>query len=77
MTKAIESGLPKIRIADAAARTQALIDSGRQTIVGLNKYQPVNILKIDNKAVLAAQLGRLKDCGRSATSPPSMRRWWH
>jgi methylmalonyl-CoA mutase len=65
MTKAIESGLPKIRIADAAARTQARIDSGRQTIVGLNKYQPlkdepVNILKIDNKAVLAAQLGRLK-----------------
>lgn len=66
MTKAIESGLPKIRIADAAARTQALIDSGRQTIVGLNKYQPakdepVNILKIDNKAVLSAQIGRLKE----------------
>jgi methylmalonyl-CoA mutase len=66
MTKAIESGLPKIRIADAAARTQARIDSGRQTIVGLNKYQPakdepVNILKIDNKAVLASQLGRLKE----------------
>ncbi len=66
MTKAIESGLPKIRIADAAARTQALIDSGRQTIVGLNKYQPtrdepVNILKIDNKAVLGAQIGRLKE----------------
>ena len=40
MTKAIEAGLPKMRIADAAARTQALIDSGRQTIVGLNKYQP-------------------------------------
>jgi methylmalonyl-CoA mutase len=66
MTKAIESGLPKIRIADAAARTQALIDSGRQIVVGLNKYrpsedEPVNILKIDNKAVLAAQLGRLKE----------------
>ena len=40
MTKAIEAGLPKMRIADAAARTQALIDSGRQTIIGLNKYQP-------------------------------------
>jgi methylmalonyl-CoA mutase len=75
MTKAIESGLPKIRIADASARTQALIDSGRQIIVGLNKYQPVkdepvNILKIDNKAVLASQLGRLKElrAGRDETA---------
>ena len=38
MTKAIEAGFPKMRIAEAAARTQALIDSGAQTIVGLNKY---------------------------------------
>jgi methylmalonyl-CoA mutase len=66
MTKAIEAGLPKMRIADAAARTQALIDSGRQTIVGLNKYQPakddpINVLKIDNTAVLASQIKRLKE----------------
>ena len=64
MTKAIEAGLPKLRIADAAARTQALIDSGRQTIVGLNRYrptqdEPVNVLKIDNTAVRAAQIRRL------------------
>ena len=66
MTKAIEAGLPKMRIADAAARTQALIDSGRQTIVGLNKYQPakndpINVLKIDNTAVLTSQIKRLKE----------------
>jgi methylmalonyl-CoA mutase len=66
MTKAIEAGLPKMRIADAAARTQALIDSGRQTIVGLNKYQPakddpINVLKIDNTAVRESQIKRLQD----------------
>jgi methylmalonyl-CoA mutase len=65
MTKAIEAGLPKMRIADAAARTQALIDSGRQTIIGLNKYRPatddpINVLKIDNTAVREAQIKRLK-----------------
>jgi methylmalonyl-CoA mutase len=65
MTKAIEAGLPKMRIADAAARTQARIDSGRQTIIGLNKFQPatddpINILKIDNTAVREAQIKRLK-----------------
>ena len=66
MTKAIEAGLPKIRIAEAAARTQALIDSGRQTVVGLNKYrpltdEPVNVLKIDNTAVRLSQIKRLKE----------------
>ena len=66
MTKAIEAGLPKMRIAEAAARTQALIDSGRQTIVGLNKYQPakddpINVLKIDNTAVRESQIKRLKE----------------
>jgi methylmalonyl-CoA mutase len=66
MTKAIEAGLPKMRIADAAARTQALIDVGRQTIVGLNKYQPmtddpINVLKIDNTAVRESQIKRLQD----------------
>lgn len=66
MTKAIEAWLPKIRIAEAAARTQALIDSGRQTVVGLNKYQPatdepVNVLKIDNTAVRLSHIKRLKE----------------
>ncbi|HKM65025.1 MAG TPA: methylmalonyl-CoA mutase [Acidisphaera sp.] len=65
MAKAIEAGLPKARIADAAARTQARIDSGRQTIVGLNKFrpskdEPINVLKIDNSAVRAAQIERLR-----------------
>jgi methylmalonyl-CoA mutase len=66
MTKAIEAGLPKMRIAEAATRTQALIDSGRQTIVGLNKYRPaqddpIRVLKIDNTAVREAQIKRLKE----------------
>jgi len=66
MTKAIEAGLPKMRIANAAAHTQAMIDSGRQTIVGLNKYKPakddpINVLKIDNTAVRESQIKRLKD----------------
>ena len=81
MTKAIEAGLPKMRIADAAARTQALIDSGRQTIVGLNKYQPakddpINVLKIDNTAVREAQIKRLKEL-RGAARPvrPWTPRW--
>ena len=66
MTKAIEAGLPKMRIADAAAHTQAMIDSGRQTIVGLNRYRPakddpINVLKIDNTAVRESQIKRLKE----------------
>ena len=76
MTRAIEAGLPKMRIADAAARTQALIDSGRQTIVGLNRYrpahdEPVNVLKIDNTAVRAAQIQRLHDL-RAARDPAAV-----
>ena len=56
MAKAIESGLPKMRIEEASARTQARIDSGRQTIVGINKYRldhedPIDILEIDNTEV--------------------------
>ncbi len=65
MARAIAGGLPKLRIEEAAARTQARIDSGRQTIVGVNRYRPteerpLKILKVDNSAVLAAQLGRLE-----------------
>ncbi|MGD0583435.1 MAG: methylmalonyl-CoA mutase [Bacteroidales bacterium] len=64
MAKAIESGLPKIRIEEAAARTQAKIDSGVQTIVGTNKYRlekedPLETLEVDNTAVRESQLKRL------------------
>ncbi len=64
MAKAIETGLPKLRIEEAAARTQARIDSGRQTIVGINKYRldhedPIDILEIDNTQVRAEQIERL------------------
>jgi len=64
MVKAIETGIPKMRIEEAAARTQARIDSGRQTIVGVNRYLPteqeqLEVLKVDNAAVRHAQLERL------------------
>ena len=64
MAKAIESGVPKMRIEEAAARTQAKIDSGVQTIVGTNKYriekeEPLETLEVDNTAVREAQLKRL------------------
>ena len=66
MAKAIETGLPKMRIEEAAARTQARIDSGVQTIVGVNKYRlakedPIDILEIDNTAVRNEQIGLLKE----------------
>ncbi|MBI1292794.1 methylmalonyl-CoA mutase [bacterium] len=65
MARAIETGIPKMRIEEAAARKQARIDSGRETIVGLNKYRlakedPIDILDIDNDAVRTAQVARLK-----------------
>ena len=64
MAKAIEAGIPKLRIEEAAARTQARIDSGRQTVVGINKYrldenEDIDVLKVDNSAVRAAQLAKL------------------
>ena len=66
MAKAIETGLPKMRIEEAAARTQARIDSGVQTIVGVNKYRlakedPIDILEIDNTAVRNEQIAALKE----------------
>ena len=66
MAKAIETGLPKMRIEEAAARTQARIDSGIQTIVGVNKYRlpkedPIDILEIDNTAVRNEQIELLKE----------------
>jgi methylmalonyl-CoA mutase len=65
MTRAIQAGIPKLRIEEAAARTQARIDSGRQTVVGLNKYRPatadpIEVLKVDNTAVREAQIASLK-----------------
>ena len=65
MTKAIEAGLPKLRIEEASARRQARIDSGRETIVGLNKFrlekeEPLDILAIDNSAVRLAQIKKLE-----------------
>lgn len=66
MTKAIEAGIPKLRIEEAAARKQARIDSGQDIIVGVNKYRleqedPLHILDVDNQKVLAGQVARLQD----------------
>ncbi|MBZ0229994.1 MAG: methylmalonyl-CoA mutase, partial [Bauldia sp.] len=64
MAKAIAAGVPKLKIEEAAARTQARIDTGRQTLVGVNRYQPedeppIDVLKVDNSAVRAAQIDKL------------------
>ena len=66
MAKAIETGIPKLRIEEAAARKQARIDSGEDTIVGINKYRlekedPIEILDIDNTKVRESQIKRLKE----------------
>jgi len=75
MTQAIEAGVPKMRIEEAAAKTQARIDSGRQAIVGVNAYvsegvdDEIPILKVDNRFVRDAQIARLKELreGRDAS----------
>lgn len=66
MTKAIEKGIPKMRIEEAAAKKQAKIDSSQDVIVGVNKYQleqedPLHILEVDNEAVRLSQIDRLND----------------
>ncbi len=66
MAKAIETGIPKMRIEEAAARKQARIDAGIDTIVGVNKYRldkeaPIDILEVDNTSVREAQIRRLKE----------------
>ena len=66
MAKAIDEGLPKMRIEEAAARTQARIDSGRQPVIGVNKYpllggEDVEVLKVDNADVLRQQVARLAE----------------
>jgi methylmalonyl-CoA mutase len=65
MTRAIQEGIPKLRIEEAAARTQARIDSGQQTVIGVNKYRPkteddINVLRVDNTAVRESQIANLK-----------------
>ena len=65
MTRAIEASLPKLRIEEAAARTQARIDSGAQAVIGVNKFRPrdeapIEILKVDNGAVRQLQIDKLK-----------------
>ncbi len=65
MAKAIETGVPKMRIEEAAARRQAKIDSAREQIIGTNKYrlekeEPIDILEVDNSAVRESQIKRLK-----------------
>ncbi|GAA3426190.1 methylmalonyl-CoA mutase [Streptosporangium sandarakinum] len=65
MARAIDAGLPKLRIEEAAARTQARIDTGAQPVIGVNKYrpdadEPIEVLKVDNTAVRARQLDKLR-----------------
>jgi methylmalonyl-CoA mutase len=65
MAKAIEAGVPQTRIEEAATRTQARLDSGRQTVVGVNRFRspeetPIDMLKVDNSAVLTTQIAKLR-----------------
>jgi len=65
MAKAIEAGIPKLRIEEAAAKTQARIDSGTQSVIGVNKYKPederaIDVRKVDNSAVRQMQIDKLK-----------------
>ena len=65
MAKAIDAGIPKLRIEEAAARTQARIDSGRQAVIGVNKFRPqgekpIDVLKVDNSSVRAQQIEKLR-----------------
>ncbi len=65
MAKAIEAGIPKMRIEEAAARTQARIDSGQQPVIGVNRYvvdedEAIDVLKVDNAAVRASQVAKLE-----------------
>jgi methylmalonyl-CoA mutase len=73
MAKAIEAGLPKLRIEEASAKTQARIDTGRQAVIGVNKYRPehdspIELLKIDNAAVRALQIEKLERLKRDRDS---------
>ena len=66
MAKAIEAGIPKLRIEEAAARTQARIDSGQQSVIGVNRYRPetesaVNVIRVDNAEVRSSQIAQLEE----------------
>ncbi len=70
MTKAVEAGIPKLKIEEAAARKQARIDRGEEVVVGVNKYrppkeEPIDILDVDNAAVREAQIARLEKIRKS------------
>ncbi|MFV0493144.1 MAG: methylmalonyl-CoA mutase, partial [Pseudorhodobacter sp.] len=74
MTRAVASGMPKLRIEESAARRQAMIDRGEEVIVGVNKYrkdaeEPIDILDIDNLKVREAQIARLKATRRARNEP--------
>ncbi|MFJ6574749.1 methylmalonyl-CoA mutase [Streptomyces sp. NPDC091368] len=65
MAQAIDAGIPKLRVEEAAARTQARIDSGRQPVIGVNKYrvasdEQIDVLKVDNSSVRAQQIAKLR-----------------
>ncbi len=77
MAKAIEAGIPKLRIEEAAARTQGRIDSGEQTIIGVNRFilgneKPIDVLKVDNAAVRAQQIAKLERL-RAERNPDEVR----
>ena len=86
MAQAIDDGIPKLRIEEAAARTQARIDSGRQPVIGVNKYrvdadEAIEVLKVDNADVLAQQKAKLEELraardarGRARGAVPAHRR---
>ncbi len=74
MTRAVESGMPKLRIEESAARRQAAVDRGKEVIVGVNKYKldtqdPIDILDVDNVAVREGQIKRLKAMRESRDEP--------
>jgi len=76
MAKAIEAGVPKLRIEEASAKTQARIDAGRQSVIGVNKYQPkeeaaIDVLKVDNSTVRRLQIDKLSRL-RSERDPKAL-----
>jgi len=81
MAKAIEAGIPKLRIEEASARTQARIDSGRQTVVGVNKYlldhaENVEVLKVQNAEVRRQQISQLEEL-RASRDPAEVEQRLH
>ena len=79
MAQAIDDGIPKLRIEEAAARTQARIDSGRQPVIGVNKYrveadEAIEVLRVDNADVLAQQKAKLEELRAVAGRRPPCRR---